>query len=616
MTISSWPRTRRDFLIPLLASSLLAACGGGGGGGGGNAGAPAPLPPAPAGCLNASGGECLVLAGTSTLLTSESIPPASGGTATVSALDSASLEGTRITIPAGALTLSGVATLRISEVTGSDLPADVLVTDISIQGEEGIVHFAPDKPAEVAIKYTDAYRTSVGASESDVNDTVLKVVVMDPGVAPQTLRPKSIDPALNLVTTDTPHLSYFAVLGYSEATLKGRYTVTEFGHLKNEVQGTAPAVGQPLPMPKGYFVGQGYLDFDGAGHWSHTPVYAVQDGVTVAGFSDSGTYTITSDGLFSLTIVDNGVPESAPFFVGQVLAGGSLFAGTHEDGESPAVIYGMLQVQKTYTKDDVVGTYVVGDRGFDLYNGYASMPSPGSPLPGLDDLMESSLNRIRFNSDDTFEFLESTYNKSGFILMEDPADLVQGSYRVEADGKICIQFTDDEGSYDECIMRVLAGGKALTWAGGDIYPDGESYLFAGFGVKVDEGAIFNNAAIKGTYTVLFAAFERGEPQVNAPAVGGPLPQPKGHSTYRITVVANGDGTCNVIDVVTNLDSVGSHDSAPSAICSYSVESTGKVTFHLDDDDEIVGQVSADGSTFVMTNLTPGNSPEMAIGLLR
>lgn len=585
------PRPTRIAAMTGMTLGLM-ACGGGGGGDGS-----ASTPPA---CLSGTPAGCNVLVGATAQVTSEPVTAATGGTVTVDNSESTVLAGTSITIPPGALPAN--TTITVGIVSQTSFPADVLVTDI---GPTGTIF---TNPATVGIKYRDEYVARVGAAETVDN---LKVVVIDPGVAPQTLRPTSIDTVNNLVTADTPHLSYFTVQGYSKASLKGTYTITGLKHDFTTPQGVAPGVGLPLPSPRGFGASQAVVRFDGNGTLQVLSHSLSQDGVvTTTATGETFTYDVSPTG--EVSILDGTVVETS----GQVLAGGSLFVLSESlNGNLPETTVGMLQVQTTYNQASLNGIYTLGEVYFDQNRPQAPMPAAGTPLPAIKG-RGSALFRTEFHGDGTYSHVApDVINEDGVVTVG--ATLETGIYNVRADGAFCM---DDNPPAPvnpaDCTWfegRILAGGAAISYSN---LLTGDSSFF-GMGIKEDT-ATFSNATVKGTYTILTASFDLATPWGTTPAAGTPLPTAKGFAGTLLTMVADGAGNYTLPTMTRNIDGVAS--TVPLGWTgTYTVNpTTGKVvvTGTTGSTATYEGQVSADGSTFVLVDTTNGEKPETMWGLLR
>ena len=105
---------------------------------------------------------------------------------------------------------------------------------------------------------------------------------------------------------------------FSNATLKGKYTLLDYGYDHTASQGLMPNPGQTLPPPNGFQGNLGIMTFDGSGNWTITGSFN-SDGIVGAmtGIT-SGTYSVASDGTVTLTV---GTDQ----FTGHVLADGSTF---------------------------------------------------------------------------------------------------------------------------------------------------------------------------------------------------------------------------------------------------------------------------------------------------
>ncbi|MGH8820342.1 MAG: hypothetical protein ACREWJ_03505, partial [Rhodoferax sp.] len=270
-----------------VSTLFIAACGGGGGG----------------------------TSNTGAALATQSVGT-SGGTVSVSD-PSSPLANTSIAIPANAL--SAATTITIGQVTsGTGFPSDVLVATIGPNGTQF------SSPATVTLNYSPAYLTDLGLPSTDIDTTHLKMVTMDPGMDTETLQTNSVNTANHTVTAYTTHLSNFAVVGYSNASLNGTYGAMTYSFQAATHQPNTPAVGTPQAAPLGFKTSIGTATFDGQGNFSFTATSDV-DG-TGGSNSGSGTYSVASDGSFVIAV------SGGDALSGYVLAGGSVAVFSENPG--------------------------------------------------------------------------------------------------------------------------------------------------------------------------------------------------------------------------------------------------------------------------------------------
>lgn len=251
---------------------------------------------------------------------------ATGGTLSVTDTSSP-LAGTTVVIPAGALV--SPTTITISQVTGgSGLPAGVLVVNL---GPTGTVFSVP---VTVTVTYLQQYLTDNNISDP----TTLKIVLMNDGVANETLLTVSQSTVNRTITAQSTHFSNFAALGYSNASLSGPYTVVTYGHVPGtqsslvnlSVPGTPFSTTLSVPIPATGFESEiDTITFNGAGGFTSSDTVN-KDGV-VTTKSSSGTYSVAPDG--TLTIAGS---------TGSVLAGGSTFI-VAPTSDVPGITIGILK---------------------------------------------------------------------------------------------------------------------------------------------------------------------------------------------------------------------------------------------------------------------------------
>jgi hypothetical protein len=107
---------------------------------------------------------------------------------------------------------------------------------------------------------------------------------------------------------------------FTNATLKGKYTVVMYGYDETVPQAAMPTPGLTLPPPNGFIGDLGIINFNGGGQFTITGADGSEnkDGSVVSGTDEVGTYSVSGDGTFSFTT--GGGP-----LTGRVLADGSTF---------------------------------------------------------------------------------------------------------------------------------------------------------------------------------------------------------------------------------------------------------------------------------------------------
>lgn len=272
------------------------------------------------GCGGGSG------AGSGSSIAASKVVDATGGTVSVTDPSSA-LAGTTVQIPAGAL--SAATTISIGSGSSVGLPAGSLVVDL---GPSGTIF---NQPVTVTVKYSQQYLTSNGIT----NPATLKVVVMN-GAVSETLATISTDTINHTVTAKTTHFSNFVALGYSNASLLGTYTFTDYyvnsgsSNATSVVHISVPSVPYTndltVPIAKTGFTAElGTVTFDGVGGFTLSGTKNV-DGVSSAK-TQSGSYSVAADGTLTLGNM-----------TGSVLAGGSSLVAASMTGD-PEVLVGLLR---------------------------------------------------------------------------------------------------------------------------------------------------------------------------------------------------------------------------------------------------------------------------------
>ena len=238
---------------------------------------------------------------------------------------------------------------------------------------------------------------------------------------------------------------------FSNATLSGDYVVVKYQRNSLAVQNTAPAVGAVLPAPKGFVSSLINFNFDGQGNFTATEIKN-QDGIITNLPSQTGTYTVGSDG--TLTFTGTG-------FTGTVLAGGSVLAlAATVSGTDPGLMVGVQKSPVTFSLPVTSGRLKIVDFENLSARPQNNMPPAGTPLPvplgfrGA--VFANSTNSTDANG-------ESIYNNA-VIDNEDGTTVLfseSGAYTVRPDGSLTahapIGFT---GPYND--GQFLAGGAMFV----------------------------------------------------------------------------------------------------------------------------------------------------------
>ena len=531
------------------------------------------------------------LTGTVTTNTSQPVTKVSGGTIPV--MGAVSLTGTVVTIPPNSLPAD--TTLTIGQVSNSTLvPGDVLVTDIGPSGTQ----FDPALPVSLSIKYNPAYLTN-----NFITDTsTLKLVAYDDGIAPETHKQTApLDTTNHLLTANTTHFSQFAVLGYSNASLKGYYRQMDLVYNTGALSASvAPAVGAVLPAPKGFTTVDTILSFDGAGAYSLVSGSWILNGTLtqLAAGSCAGNYTVAPDGTFTVAPTTG----SCSGFTGQVLAGGSTYVLSNLGPSNPIIAYGIKRISSTYSASSLSGAYSYSGFGLDSTSIPQSVaPAVGAVLPAVKGF-NNGQGTITFNGSGGLSFVGN--NIANGVVTPDSAS---GTYTVDSEGGVKILLDGGGLGYD-LTGQIMAGGNTLVMSrqiAGE-QPNG------GIAIKIQTGT-YSVANAKGIYTVSVYGYNHGTTQGLMPAVGAQLPSPKGF--YGGLFIFSFDGLGGY-SLTGNLN-IDSNNFPRSATGTYTVSPTGVITLTENVTLTVTkGQVSRDGSTVVTGSTTSGNNSSLSIGLIR
>lgn len=556
-----------QFVAASLFCAALAACGGGGdtdaGGGGGS---------------------------TSTVAAS-GVVGAGGGTVAVTDASSP-IAGTRVVIPAGAL--SQPTTITISQVTGAaGVPGDVLVAEV---GPAGTVFAVP---VAVTIRYAPQYLSSNGIGDA----TTLKVVAMTAAAANETLRTVSQDTGRNTVSAQSARLGRFAVLGYTNATLSGTYgfnfTIVDprFG-TPDPIAIDVPALpfvgslGVPFPA-YAFSTEVGTITFNGAGGYAWSGVRNVAGAPRAV--SGSGSYSVDADGRMALDIGPSG----------SVLAGGSTFILTSTSGDVVEMGMGVRQ-SGAFGNASLSGGYAVAKYSSDANArplGTIGLDIRKTPFSGTFDVpfpaiaFSAERGTLTFNGAGAYAW-SGTRNRGGVSS----AVSGSGSYAVAADGTLTL----DTG----LTGNVLAGGSTFVLAMASGQP-------TEVGVGLKQGGTFGNESLGGTYAVSYHYVDAGtgppatiDIDVPSTPYSGSLTVPFPGSAFNAElhqVTFNGAGGY----LWSGTRNRGGVTSPVSGSGTYAVAADGALTLSSG----LVGNVLAGGSTFILAS-TSGPRIEIGVGILR
>lgn len=486
---------------------------------------------------------------------------AAGGSVSVPLASASPLAGTQVDIPAGALASS--TDITISQVTGdTGFAADVLVTELGPVGTAFAV------PASVGVKYDPDYLAANGITDT----STLKVVLMEDGVANQTLMTRAQDDANGLLTADVAQAGRLAVLGYSVASLDGTYRVADFYYESSATQGDMPATGSPLPAPKGFTSDSMIIRFDGAGKFTLSGKQN-RDGVTT-NVLQVGTYTVDPDGTVAIGLL-----------TGAVLAGGSaLVLQSATSGSDPQYIVGIKQGGGSFSRASLNGVYRMANYRFSRSEPQQDAPILGDPLPSPRGMTSEYLT-LTFDGAGNYA-MTGKQNRDGTLT--DVSDA--GTYTVNADGVVV---------FGNMTGALLAGGSGFVLAATSGDPGAAVALKTGAG-------IFDNASLKGNYATVNYRVAGAQTQGNAPAEGDELPAAKGMTGTLLDMSFDGAGNFSIANGVSNTDG---YLTSISFTGVYAIAPDGTLTLG-----NMTGQVMPGGSVFILS--TVSGDPAIVTGLLQ
>lgn len=223
---------------------------------------------------------------------------------------------------------------------------------------------------------------------------------------------------------------------FTKATVQGTYFVVAFRKLLGAAQSNAPAVGTPLPDPKGFrSIGAGTVTFDGLGGATFSASNNV-DG-TLSANASSATYSVAADGTFHLGALTGGVLE-----------GGSMIVCSNTAvGGSPELTI-LLRQEGTFTTASVHGTYAMVGFSRKLGATQPLTPSAGTPLPDPLGFVGSGGGTVTFDGLGGAT-VDSFLNTDGVIS----ADTGPATYSVAADGTL---------TFGTATGGVLADGSVIV----------------------------------------------------------------------------------------------------------------------------------------------------------
>jgi hypothetical protein len=399
----------------------------------------------------------------SILLVSQTVD-ATGGTVAVTDPASPAV-GTKVVIPPGAL--STATTITISQVlSGSHDPSDVLDFEF---GPTGTVFAAP---VTVTVKYLGAY-----ISDHAVTDpTNLRILERSPNSPSAVLVTTALDPVGHTISAQTGHFTGFAALLFTNATLQGVYYVQGLSVDDGIGIGSHPAGFQN----QGFFCDFGTVTFDGAGNANASILTEKYDqGLSPPSAPLTGTYTVSSDGTFTL-----GMADFTPV-TGAILAGGDLAFFTNQTPTGLVQTGILLRKSGSFTLASLSGTYSFQAFSVDDGAGIGSQPTSYQNQGFFTDFGTITFDGVGgLTLDLTVEKYDQTLN---------PPATLTGTYTVATDGT----FTLNPGS-TPVTGQILAGGTVLAFSN----QAGTGFVQTGLALR--KSGTFTTASLLGSY--YFQAF--------------------------------------------------------------------------------------------------------------
>ena len=302
-------------------------------------------------------------------------------------------------------------------------------------------------------------------------------------------------------------------------------------------------------------VGQfGTMTFDGTG--SYTGAVTINSGGTVsASQASSGTYAVTASDSVTLGT-----------WSGNVSADGSALVMTDlTAGDPPTVAVAIKEGGSGFSNASLQGAYTM-----------AGLNNSGSTGLGL-----ASLSTMTFDGAGNFTDTETENN--GGSISPTPVN-ASGTYSITASGAVTV---------------TLSGGNALT---GQISADGSRVVLADLNpadapslfVVIKQGAAtYSNASLQGTYAGATLS------------TGGA----DGSISGALSLTFIGTGTFSGTATQSNGTAISD---ATEISGSYSVAAAGSMSLTPGTSNPMTGQISADGNTVVLEDLSAGDPPSMTV----
>jgi hypothetical protein len=236
--------------------------------------------------------------------------------------------------------------------------------------------------------------------------------------------------------------------GFNNASLNGSYGMVSYYFTDSVTQPATPSAGSPQAIPLGFSSSNDMVAFDGAGHYTAVGTTNT-DGTGSAG-NVSGTYSVNSDGSFTLT-----TSGSTDVLAGYILAGGSVLNFSKNPGEVPSMGVALKTGTWGFTNASLKGSY-----GMVSYYFTDSVTQPATPSAGLPQAIP-----LGFSSNNDVV----TFDGAGHYMAVGTANTdgtgntgnVSGTYNVNLDGSFTLTAN---GSSDVDGGYILAGGGMFSFS--------------------------------------------------------------------------------------------------------------------------------------------------------
>jgi hypothetical protein len=310
----------------------------------------------------------------------------------------------------------------------------------------------------------------------------------------------------------------------------------------------------------------------------------------------SGSYTVSPDGTFTLTVTVNG----SGTYAGQVLAGGSNFVLAQQTpNEDPGVAVGIQRIDSGYTDASLDGDYSCVGLYADSAAAQGLAPTVGNPLPALQGF---SSNQCTVTFDGLGNYSGNTTESRNGVLF---TPTISGTYSVTGDGTA--SFTPTGETVAESEGQLLAGGSSLITSAAPGGNDPEIELF----VQQQPGA-YSTASLNGKYTVVDYGYDHTAAQGLMPNPGETLPPPNGFQGSVVIFEFDGSGNFTASGTVNSDGQISPISSGTTGTYTVDVDGTVKFTSGL----KLSGQMLQNRSMFILGTSTLGEASRIAVGLIR